>query len=526
MGPPTDHLEGTGSSRRPDLQEFDLVIVGGGTAGSLLAERLAECTDAKLLVLEAGPRFPRWALGVPLASHRLRGPWSWEYPSVPQSGQDGRRIPFPMGRVLGDSSSVNAMIAAQGPASDYDAWATEGCTGWSWNELEPCWRRATDRRREAAVSIEPASFTAPFTRALVDACEELGLDRVDALTGERSQTCGRFLLFQDRRTRYTTAHTLEVARRGKGVTVRTHATVHRLLFENDRAVGVECGDARSRLAIRARSGVVLCAGVFGNPAILMRSGIGPAERLRAAGIDVLHHLPGVGENLHDHVGVPVVVGSRRPSPGRKSRWIPAAIRYALSRTGVMASNGCEGGAFLGTPGQSPDLEIAALFQTFHQRRAVELAAIVMHPESRGFVTIDPREPGGPPIIEPRFLSAPADLRRLREGIDRIREVVSRPALRDFGLTGEIMPGTSDLDTHIRRHASTHYHPVGTCRMGIDPMSVVNPDLAVNGTRNLWICDASIIPRLPAGHSAATAMIIGSHGADRIHRGLTGASPRP
>lgn len=181
----------------------------------------------------------------------------------------------------------------------------------------------------------------------------------------------------------------------------------------------------------------------------------------------------------------------------------------------MASNGCEGGAFLGADGQAPDLEVTANFQTFHHAHAVELAAIVTHPESRGCVTIDPRDPCGAPIIEPRFLSAPEDLRRLREGIDRIRDIVSRPSLRAFGLAGELMPGTDDVDTHIRRHASTHYHPAGTCRMGVDAMSVVGPDLSVNGMRNLWICDASVIPRLPAGHSAATAMIIGSRGADLI-----------
>ena len=500
--------------------EADIVVVGGGTAGALVAARLAECTDARVLVLEAGPEYPWWALGVPLASYRLSRPWSWGFESVPQSALDGRRIRFPMGRVLGGSSSVNAMIAAQGPASDYDAWAAAGCVGWSWNDVEPCWTRAIDRSRAGSVCVEQPSFTSPFTEALIGACEEHGLARVDALTGERSQTCGRFALFQRQRRRYSTAYALAHAVDEGRVSVATAAQVRHILFENDRAVGVECGDGRSQMTVRASSGVVLCGGVFGSPSILMRSGIGPPERLRASGINVRHCLPGVGENLHDHIGVPVVLASQQPSPARRSRWIPAAIQYAISRRGVMASNGCEGGAFLGLPGMSPDLEIAGLFQTFHHRQAVEIAAIVMHPEGRGCVTLDPHRPSGAPIIDPRALSAPEDLRRLREGIDRIRDISARPSLRNFGLSGELMPGTADVDAHIRRYASTHYHPAGTCRMGTDEMSVVSPDLSVNGTRGLWICDASVIPRLPAGHSAATAIIIASRGGDLIARHLS------
>ena len=189
----------------------------------------------------------------------------------------------------------------------------------------------------------------------------------------------------------------------------------------------------------------------------------------------------------------------------------------------MASNGCEGGAFLGSPGMSPDLEIAALFQSRFHPRAVELSAIVMHPESRGRVTIDPRRPGGPPLIDPRFLEASADVRLLREGIERIRDIASSTSLRVFGLTDELMPGSSDVSRYLQRHAATHYHPVGTCRMGTDASSVVGPSLAVHGRDGLWVCDNSVVPRLPAGHSAATAMIIAERGADVI-AGQLGIAP--
>ena len=296
--------------------------------------------------------------------------------------------------------------------------------------------------------------------------------------------------------------------------------VQRVLFERDRAVGVQC-TADPRSSIRARMGVVLCAGVFGSPTVLMRSGIGPAASLQAAGIRLRHHLPGVGENLQDHIGVPVVWGSSAPSPGRRSRWLAAAVSYRLRRDGVMVSNGCEGGAFLGENADSPDIEIAALFQSAWHPRAVELSAIVMHPQSRGRVTLDPRCPSGRPLINPCFLSNTNDLRVLMDGVEHIRAIASQPSLRAFGLHQELMPGGVNLAQHIACYATTHFHPVGTCRMGCDDLAVVSPGLQVHGTRHLWVCDNSIMPLLPAGHSAAVAMIIAARGADLIASQLVG-----
>lgn len=492
----------------------DLIIVGGGTAGALLARGLAERVQATILVLEAGPRYARIALGMPLASYRLSQPWSWPFQSVPQPALAGRCIRYPMGRVIGGSSSVNAMIAAHGHASDYDAWAAAGCDGWGWSAVSSVWARATDAQRRDAVPVGPPSFTAPFTHALVDACVESGLSRVGALTGERSGTCGTFALFQRRGARYSTAEALTSAAPRGSVMVMPGTTVTRVILDRDAATGVECAGAHEGI-IPAGCGVVLCAGVFGSPAMLMRSGIGPSAPLRDARVAQQLELPGVGENLHDHIGVPVVWRSRLPSPGRKSQWIPAALRYVFGGMGVMASNGCEGGAFLGAEGLSPDIEIAAKFQSHLHSRAVEMSAIVMHPASRGTVRVDPADPCRAPLIDPNFLSARSDLEWLEEGIERIRDIASRPSLRSFGLAEELMPGSADVAAHIRAHASTHFHPVGTCRMGMDAMSVVSPRLAVHGLRNLWVCDNSIVPMLPAGHSAATAMIIGERGADLI-----------
>lgn len=501
------------SGRRPG-REVDWIIVGGGTAGALLARGLAASTAAEILILEAGPSFPKWSLSVPLASYRLRRPWCWNYWSEPQEALAGRRILYPMGRVLGGSSAVNAMIAAPGPASDYDAWLEGAGDSWNWSLLQHYWRRLTREQADPWVSLAEPAYTSSFTSALIEACGEYGLEQSSCLAGDRSQVCGTFALFQKHRRRYCTAEAIAGVEDPRSLAVAVRTEVRHIIMDRNSAVGVQCS-ADPSSAIYARKGVVLCAGVFGSPAILMRSGIGPADCLREAGLSVHHHLPGVGQNLQDHIGVPVVWGSSAASPGRPSRWLSAALVYGLRRDGVMVSNGCEGGAFLGTNPASPDLEIAALFQSALRPRSVEISAIVMHPDSRGFVTIDPRRPFGRPLIHPRFLSDGRDVRRLLDGVEHIRAIASQESLRAFGLTQELMPGRVDLREHIQRYATTHYHPVGTCRLGCDDRAVVTPGLQVQGIRNLWVCDNSVVPRLVAGHSAATAMLIAARGADLI-----------
>ncbi len=501
------------SGRKP-VREVDLIIVGGGTAGALLARCLATSTAAEILVLEAGPSFPKWSLSVPLASYRLRRPWCWNYWSEPQEELAGRRILYPMGRVLGGSSAVNAMIAAPGPASDYDSWLEGEDHEWKGALLQHYWRRLTQEQPAPWVSLAEPAYTSTFTAALIEACGEYGLEQSSCLVGDRSQVCGTFALFQKHRRRYSTAEAVLGVGDSRSLAVAVRAGVRHILLDRNRAVGVQCS-ADPSSAIYARMGVVLCAGVFGSPSILMRSGIGPEDGLSEAGIPVHHHLPGVGQNLQDHIGVPVVWCSSAPSPGRPSRWLSAALSYGLRRDGVMVSNGCEGGAFLGENPASPDLEIAALFQSALRPNAVEISAIVMHPHSRGSVTLDPRRPFGRPLIHPRFLSDSRDVRRLLNGVEHIRAIASQKSLRAFGLTQELMPGGVDLSKHIQCYATTHYHPVGTCRLGYDDLAVVTPGLQVQGIRNLWVCDNSVIPRLVAGHSAATAMIIAARGADLI-----------
>jgi choline dehydrogenase-like flavoprotein len=462
------------------------------------------------LLIEAGPRYPAWALHAPLAGLRLRTAWSWPLESVPQQQLNGRRIAFPMGRMIGGTSSVNAMVAAVGPAADHDAW---GIPGWSWADLRPCLERAASLQGGSMLPVNQAVYESAFSTAFLRACEEDGLQRVGVFDGSLSETCGLFALFQDGGSRSSAARYLnDVGRDGK-LSILPRTEVRRVLFAGQRAVGVEFGRRHATGQVFAADGVVLCAGALLSPNILHRSGVGPAEMLENAGVSVEVDLPGVGLNLQDHIGVPVVVESAVPPPGRPSRWLTAAVQYALFRNGVMASNCCESGCFLGGTSASPALEVFTHFQTSRHPRAVEFSVLLMHPQSRGTLTLAPGDPGGPPRIDPRYLDSKADKAILLAGVDRVRSITRRPALQRFGLGAEILPGAGDPDAFLQSNAGTYYHPVGTCRMGSDGLAVVDPRLRVHGVDNLWVVDNSIVPKLTAGHTAATALMIGERAAD-------------
>ncbi len=502
------------------MQDPDLIIVGAGTAGLVLANRLIQETNARVLLFEAGPQYPKWALDAPLAGLRLRKAWSWTTSTVPQKELGGRTIPIPMGRLAGGTSAVNAMIAAIGPSTDFDAWAKAGCTGWEWEELRPYWEKATLSKTQRIMPVNPPTFVSDFSHAFLEGCQQEGCQKVESLTGSQSETCGLFDLFQENGKRISTAHALKLLQLSNRFQIRTGVEVLRIPLEGEKAVGVEVGGSRSKNIIRSRHGVVISAGAFFSPQILQRSGIGPASLLSSARLKVHVDLPGVGLNLQDHFGAPVVIQSTTLSPGRKSQWISAALRYLFFGNGVMASNCCEAGCFLSGQRNSPDLETLSLFQTNRHPHAVELASILMHPNSKGTVTIDPCNPSGPPIIDPQYLTASGDADLILEGVERIRSIVNQPALRRFGLTTEILPGSMKGRDFLRLHASTYHHPVGTCRMGSDDLAVVDPGLKVRGVSNLWLVDNSIIPAIPAAHTAATAIVIAEKAADLLKKDLS------
>jgi choline dehydrogenase len=503
----------------PSLPGFDVVIVGAGTAGCLLARRLAQATSARIAVIEAGPRFPALALTPPLAGLRLRTRWSWPLLTTPQAALNHRRIPIPMGRVVGGSSAVNAMICAPGPLEGFRDWQAFGGPTWGPEAIAPIWQRLTSIGEMSPLPVAAPGYRSPFSEAFLAACMESGFQREETQWGERSGSCGPFALFQHRGGRASSAQWL-VAQPAPGeVTLIPDQSVRRVVLRRGRAVGVQL---LSGEMVAASEGVVLCAGAFHSPWLLQLSGIGPAEVVQRAGKRVRVHLAGVGRGLRDHVAMPLVIDSRARSPGRPGNWLPAALRWGWSRSGVMASNCAEAGCFLGAPGDIPEGEIVSLFQTQRHRRAVELMAVLLRPVSAGTVELDPANPLGPPRINPAYLAAAIDRQRLCRILDQAREIAHQPALRRFGLSRERLPGAVPGPEALAAHASTFHHPVGTCRLGDDGMAVVDSQLRVHGVERLWVVDNSVVPEIPGGHTAATALII----AEQAWPGIAAAIQAP
>lgn len=508
-------------TQRRSGTEADIVIVGAGTSGCALARRLVETTSARIVLIEAGPVYPAWALAAPLAGLRLRNAWSWGHHTVPQPGLHGRTIPLPMGRVAGGSSSINAMVAAPGPVADFDEWSRRGCPGWSAAEVGATLRSIGSSVSAPVLPVAAPRHESPFSTAFLEACEQSGLNRVGHFVGDQSRSCGMFPLFQSGGNRCSAAALLAELEGNPRFRLITGHTVRRILIQRQMAVGVEMQKDSRGIHLGAAAGVILAAGALQSPVLLQRSGVGPAGLLRSAKIDIKLDLPAVGKGLKDHVGAPLLVHSRKPSPGRPSRWIPAAAQWFFSRTGVMTSNCCEAGCFLGPSNEPPVGEIFTHFQTGRHPLAVELMCVVLQPASEGSVTIHSGDPWGVPLIDPNYLGEKVDAEVLGQVLESARQIVGQPALQKFGLGVELMPGTQPLDRFLPAQATTCHHPVGSCRMGSGTDAVVGPGLDVHGIERLWVVDNSIAPVVPRGHTASTALIIAEHGARQISFRLGG-----
>lgn len=496
------------------MNAADFIIVGAGTAGCVLAARLLETTGATVLLVEAGPRYPAWALHAPLIGMRLRQQWSWPFLSVPQPHLQGRQIAFPMGRTNGGTSSINAMMHVPGGPADAAAWEAAGGPAWSPDQLRTFAARAT-APLSAPMPSAPPSFHAPFSEAFLQACLQHGLPRAAPLTAAPSHRCGYFNVFQTRGRRHSTATAyLAPVLHHPRLHLHQGAQVQQILFQKGRATGVLVARQRSLLSLSARRGVILCAGTFMSPFLLLKSGVGPAADLAAQRRPILHDLPGVGDSLQDHLSIPLIYQSDRPSPGRPARWLPSCLHYFWKHQGVVTSNCCEAGCFLGqvTPDRGPSLEVITHFQTARHPRAVELEILLLRPRSHGKVGLPPGPHPAQPSIDPRYLSEPQDRATLLDGIHQVRAIAAQPALRDFPLGRELAPGSAlqspaQLQAFLAAHASTAYHPVGTCRMGQDALAVVDPQLQVRGLDALWIADASVMPTVPTGHPVAPVLMI-------------------
>lgn len=524
------------------LERFDVIIVGAGTAGCVLAARLTEDPARRVLLLEAGGRPPRLLATLPGLAPLLRHKGTdWKLMTAPQGGLDGRRLHVPRGRMLGGSGAMNTMLQINGHRQDYDDWAAAGCAGWGADDLQPFFDRATraphDPPARGGQVVDQPQWVCELWQTWIAAGVAQGLPRNEDFNGPDMLGVGLYPVTVHRgRRHHTGAAYLAPARARSGLTIRTDAWVRTLTVERGRVTGLAY-TRRGRLHAAAADEVVLAAGSIGSPHILLRSGIGAATALEAAGVSVRHALPGVGQNLHDHVMVPLVWGAARPVTynRRLHNGLVAwdMLRGLLARRGELTtpSPACGGFARLGGDDPRPNvqwhvanawsLDIDAPPDPPKADGFTILPGIV-RPHSRGHVALDPGDPFGPPLIDPAVLSDRRDAELIGEAIELTRSIMHQPpfeGLRGPPIIPEVWP--TDAAGRIalaRQRAITIYHPVGTCRMGVGDDAVVDPQLRVRGLDGLRVIDASIMPTIPCGNTNAPTVAIAEKGAALLDAG--------
>jgi choline dehydrogenase len=517
-----------------DVEESDFIVVGAGAAGCVIARRLIEDTQSRVMLVEAGPRYRQAIHNPPLPGMKLSRRYSWGQKSIPQERLKNRNIEWPMGKVIGGSSTVNAMIAYLGHPSNYDMWEALGNPGWSAQALAPYFQKAfgfalRDPFREThqgTMSLSLPRYQSGFSTAFLEACQQSGMQCEFPLLGFQSQRCGYYPVLQRNGERFESAraYLLPISRHPR-LKTQTSAQVLRVLLNHQKAVGIETIEQGVRKKYYATAGVILCAGAFQTPRILQCSGLGPVKVLEAAGIKPILDLPAIGSNFHDHLRMEMVFQTSRVSPGSLRWWIPEALRYLLRRKGVMVSNCCETGAFLCSQAtrELPDIQLVTHFQTYGPQGHVGVEICLVAPFSRGRVYLSPEDPYGLPCVDPKFLDDSRDLDAMLAGIDRMREIANQPALRNFRLIKEIRPGDAlqrpeDLIDSISQFATTAYHPGGSCAMG--PIGALDHNLLVRGTSTLWVADASAIPTMPFGNSTCPVIVLAEKAADLIRQATT------
>lgn len=523
------------------MESFDYIVIGGGSGGSAAAGRLAVDGTRRVCLIEAGGRNDNLLIKTPGFMPFIRNSSNYKYETVPQKGLNGRIGYQPRGKGLGGSSAINAMVYIRGHKWDYDNWAALGCDGWSYDDVLPYFKKAesNERGEDAFHGAGGPLFVSnqrspnPTSLAFVEAAAELQLRTNDDFNGERQEGFGLYQVTQRDGERWSAARGyVEPIREQGNFAVRTNTLVERLVVEQGRVTGVMVRRGGRSEMLYARRGVILSAGAFNSPQILMLSGIGPAEHLKQHGIDVVLDRPAVGSNLQDHIDY--VSGwqttSDVPIGGTLKgtlKMAGAIFEHRRKRTGAMTTCYAEAGGFWTVMPESPAPDVQWHFVPAvledHGRENVKgygfsLHACVLRPESRGTVRLGSRDIAAAPVIDPNFLDDDRDIAVLREGVRLSHRIADAPALQAFGPTDRHPVDLNDdaaLDELIRNRADTVYHPVGTCRMGADDEAVVDPTLKVRGLDGLWIADASIMPRLVSGNTNAPSIMIGERCAEFV-----------